>query len=283
MKFLKTKWIISLVLMMMLSACGVLSEPEEASGPIEAVPLDIEETESESSEPVQEAPKPTDEPIAEPVAAPTDVPEEEPTGYPVEALESTDAVAPEAYPVEGSAEGGLTIFEINQDASEVRFELDEDLRGNRITVVGVTNQVAGQIAVNYADLSTTQVGEIRINARTLETDNNFRNRAIQNEILDTGSFEFVTFMPTAVNDLPDSVVTGDSVQFTMVGDLTIRDVTSEVTFAVDATAVSETEFSGTASATVSLETYGLQIPSVPNVANIEEEVELYINFSAFAS
>jgi len=295
MKQFKTKSMILLAFILLLSACGVLSTPEEASGPIEAVPLEIEETKDEANALAAVATTSTEElmeePTAEAVAEPTAEPVAEPTGYPIEAPTAAPVQVPTGYPVEEPTgelaqepvSGELTIFEINQEGSEVRFELDEDLRGNRFTVVGVTNQVAGQIALNYTDLSATQVGEIRINARTLATDNNFRNRAIQNEILDTGTYEFITFVPTAVNDLPVSVAIGDAIQFTIIGDLTIRNITSEATFTVNATAVSATEFSGTATAIVTRETYGLQIPSVPNVANVEEEVELYIDFSATAS
>jgi polyisoprenoid-binding protein YceI len=123
---------------------------------------------------------------------------------------------------------------------------------------------------------------LQINARTLVTDNSFRNRAINNQILDTGTYEFITFTPTAINGLPDSVNVGDTVTFTIVGDLTIRDITTEVTFDVEAAAVSDTQISGTASTLITREAYDLVIPSVPQVANVEEEVELYIDFVANA-
>ncbi|MCP5096748.1 MAG: YceI family protein [Chloroflexi bacterium] len=242
--------IVTLIMTVMfaLAACSVLQEPEEASAPIEAVPLEVEAAETE-------------------VEAATDV--------------SAEVIVEEES--EATSNDGLTVFSISQDSSNVRFELDEDLRGSRFTVVGETSQVAGEIAVDFADLSTTQVGTIQINARTLVTDNNFRNRALNNKILETGVFEFITFTPTAVNDLPDSVAIGDAVEFSVVGDLTIRDVTTEVTFVIEATAVSDTELSGIASTVITREAYGLQIPSVPNVANVEEEVELYIDFVANAS
>lgn len=178
---------------------------------------------------------------------------------------------------------GLTVFQISSTDSQVRFQLDEDLRGSRITVVGSTNQVAGEIALDFNDLTTVEVGVIQINARTLATDNNMRNRAIQNQILDTGSYEYITFTPTAVNGLPDSISVGDSVSFTLGGELTIRDVTSPATLTVEATAVSATQIRGTASTIVTRETYGLTIPNVPNVANVEDEVELTIDFVANAS
>jgi polyisoprenoid-binding protein YceI len=149
--------------------------------------------------------------------------------------------------------------------------------------VGTTDQIAGEIALDLNNLAAAQVGVIQINARTLATDNNMRNRAISNEILDTGTYEYITFTPTAINGLPAAASVGDTVSFTMEGDLTIRDVTSPATFTVEATLVSATQISGTATATVTRETYGLTIPNVPNVANVEEEVDLTIDFVANAS
>jgi polyisoprenoid-binding protein YceI len=250
-----------------LSACGVLQEPEEASGTIEAIPLA-----TQSAGVVTTATEPaTEATVVLEAAAETTAPTDEPT-----------AEQPTAAPTEAPA-ATAAVFTIDSAASQVRFQLDEDLRGARTTVVGSTDQVAGQLSLNLADLSQTQVGVIQINARTLATDNNFRNRAIQNEILDTGQFEFITFTPTGIEGLPASVTIGQPVSFTLVGDLTIRDVTLPATFTVEATAVSETQITGTATAIVNRADFGLDIPNVPNVANVEEEVELYIDFTANAS
>ena len=254
-----------LVALMALSACGLLQEPEAASSStIEAIPLETLAAGVATSEPA------TTE-AAEATTAPAEA-----------------TIAPEATvaaPTEEAAApaGTALVFTIDQSASQVRFQLDEELRGQPTTVVGTTDQVAGQLSVNLADLSQTQVGIIQINARTLATDNNFRNRAIQNEILDTGSFEFITFTPTGIEGLPASATVGEAISFNLVGDLTIRDITLPATFTVEATAVSETQIVGTATAVVNRTDFGLQIPSVPNVANVEEQVELYIDFTANAS
>ena len=132
------------------------------------------------------------------------------------------------------------------------------------------------------DLTSTEAGVIQINARALTTDNNFRNRAIKNEILKTDDFEFITFTPTAVNGLPDSAAVGDEVMFTIDGDLTVRDIMQPVTFELTVMVVSPEQISGTATTIINREDFGLNIPSVPNVANVEEEVELYIDFVANA-
>lgn len=263
----KNIYMVLLLFMVLLTAtaCGILQEPAEPSATIEAVPLEIEESEESAA-----------------VEVPTEAAEEPP----VELDEAEETMEEEAVAEETTDEtavAGLVVYEISQGESEVRFELDEDLRGVRTTVVGMTDQVAGQIALDFSDLATAQVGEIQINARTLATDNNFRNRAIQNEILDTGDYEFISFVPTAVNGLPASAAVGEEISFTIDGDLTIRDITEPVTFSVVATAVSDSQISGTATATVLRDTYGLNIPEVPNVANVENEVDLIINFVADAS
>ena len=257
-------------------ACGLLQEPEEASGPIEAIPLEVT---AEEQQPTATA-QPEDTRAVEEYPEPqVELTEETLDPYP-EGAEATDEPA-EMEATDEPAEptgSGLVIFTISPENSQVRFELNEELRGEPKTVVGTTDQVAGQIAVDRSDLSATQVGIIQVNARTLATDNDFRNRAINNEILNTDEHEFITFTPTAINGLPDNVDIGGMVNFTIVGDLTIRDITNEATFNVEATLVSDTELVGTASTIVSRTDYNLIIPSVPNVANVEEEVELYIDF-----
>jgi len=243
------------VALIALVGYSVLRTPAAASAPIEAIPLEVE----------------TQEPPTEAVSATT------------ETTEAQDTAAPVATATEAQATDSLLVFEISPADSEVRFELDEDLRGVRTTVVGTTDQVAGQIAFDPADLASAQVGIIQINARTLATDNDFRNRAIQNQILDTGDYEYITFTPESIQGLEGSTGVGETVTFTILGDLTIRDVTQEVTFSVEATRVSEIQLAGTARATVSRGDYSLAIPSVPQVANVEEEIELILEFLAAAA
>jgi polyisoprenoid-binding protein YceI len=182
-----------------------------------------------------------------------------------------------------TAAGSLTVYQIDPSQSQARFELDEVLRGEPKTVVGATNQVAGQIALDPADLSTAQAGTITISAAGLETDNNFRNRAIRNFILQTGQYPEITFSPTAIDGLPAAAQPGESVTFTIAGDLTIRDQSRPVTFEVTAGLTGDGRLTGTASTTIQRADFNLQIPDAPGVANVEETVELYIDFVATAA
>jgi polyisoprenoid-binding protein YceI len=191
----------------------------------------------------------------------------------------------QAATLEPGAEGssGQT-FTIVPEESRVLFLLDEDLMGRRNTVIGETNQVTGNILVNFEQPSASMVGPIEINLRTLTTDNEFRNRALRTQILETNldEFEFTTFRPTAISGMPDSVQVGDTFRFTLVGDLPLRTVTQSLEWEVEVTIVSESRITGRARTTITREQYGLTIPTVQTVANVEEEVDLAIEFVAVA-
>jgi polyisoprenoid-binding protein YceI len=193
---------------------------------------------------------------------------------------AAQATAAEAQATDAPA--GIVVLEIVQAESEARFIINEILNGNPKTVVGVTNQVAAQIIVDINNPGNTQMGMIQVNARTLETDSGNRNRAIQNQILDTGDFEFITFTPTSFINFPTGGAVGDTFTFQVVGDLTIRDITQQVTFDVTVTAESDTRMRGLASATIQRGDFQLTIPSVPQVAGVDEEVIIELEFVAQA-
>lgn len=182
----------------------------------------------------------------------------------------------------GDSLSGRGLFRIDSELSEVRFIINEELFGNPKEVIGSTNQVAGDIIVNFDAPSDSQVGEIRINARTLETDDENRNRAIRNQILQSrlDEFEFTSFVPTQISGMPEAVALGETVNFEVTGDLTVRHITSPVTFDVTATLVAEDRLEGTASALVTRDVFELNIPRAPGVANVSNEVGLEIDFVA---
>jgi len=180
---------------------------------------------------------------------------------------------------EGAAPGSL-VFQIVPEKSEARFTIPEVLRGKPNTVVGKSNQVAGEIAVAPNDLAATKVGVIRIDARTLETDSAQRNRAIRNFILNTNTYEYISFTPKEIRQLGGAAEQGKTLTFQIAGDLTIRDVTRPVVFDVTAQADSTSQLSGAASTMINRSDYNLSIPSVPFVANVEEQVKLELVFVA---
>jgi polyisoprenoid-binding protein YceI len=172
-----------------------------------------------------------------------------------------------------------TLYELN-DQSTATFTIFEELRGAPVTVVGVSSIVLGQIQLDPEDLANSQIGTILINARDFTTDSGTRDRAIRGPILDTSAVEFIEFSPTAIDGLSGPVVLGTQLEFTVTGDLLIRDITNEVTFEVTSTIDDRGFLIGSAETTVLRSDYELSIPSAPGVANVADEVPLFLDFEA---
>ncbi len=136
--------------------------------------------------------------------------------------------------------------------------------------------------MDLTDLSTAKVGEILINARTLATDDDRRNQAIRNRILFTDQYEFIRFTPTRIIGLQGTAEVGKPFTFQVEGDLTIRDVTKTVVFELSITGETTDRLSGTAKAVIKRADFNLNIPDVPFVADVGEEITLEIDLVLLA-
>ena len=252
MKFVRVPLFVLLLLLtsMLLLACQA-DEPEPSAASAESAPAKEE------------------------AAAPSDAPAE------AEPAEAEPATETDTASTTAVAEG-LTTFTIVPEQSEVRFTIDEVLRGSPKTVVGATSQLNGQIFIDPVDPSRTEIGPIQIDASSFATDDDRRNGAIRRFILQSNNeaYQFITFTPTSVEGLPAAVNVGDTFELAITGDLTIRDEIRSETFVVAVTVNSETEISGSGSATILYKDYGISIPSVPFVASVEDDLLLEIDFVA---
>ncbi len=176
-----------------------------------------------------------------------------------------------------------TVYRISQDASAAEYNIFEVLNGSDKTVVGTTDQVAGDILINLTDPSQSQIGDISIDARTFATDDTRRDNSVARFILQSedDANEFITFTTTSISGLStESMNVGDTIEFTVTGDLTIAGTTKSATFTVTATLESADKLVGHAETTVLRSDYNLTIPSVPFVANVGDEVTLKLDFVA---
>lgn len=151
------------------------------------------------------------------------------------------------------------------EGSEVRFLVDEELRGTPVTVVGVNTSVTGTFLVDTTDPARTDGGRVTIVAADFVTDEDRRNGALDRFILDVDAHPLITF---------DIVSLSES---RVVGVLTIREVAHEVTFDV-ALEGDGTGYVLSGSAVVDRTAWGITIPSVPFVANVSEDVTLEFDF-----
>ncbi len=275
-----------LVVSIMALATSSCASPEDAQDPANVSP----NIEAPATEPAS-AVDPTVSPSIEVVE--TDVPSQEgeneaesseESGNEAESSEESGNVA-ESSEVDQENVAQPITFEITSDGTEARFVIEEVLLGSKKIVTGTTSDVTGGILVTPSDPSATEFEPITINARDLTTDSSRRNRAIQRQILLTArdEYQYITFEPTAIEGLPDTISVGDSLEFSLTGNLTILDTTRVETFLVELEVISEAELQGLASLTVLHADFGLTIPNVPIVASVEDEVRLELEFTAKAN
>jgi len=167
---------------------------------------------------------------------------------------------------------GETLYRVSQEDSKIEFTIDELLRGEPFTVVGATNQVAGDVIVGETENGTNlEIGTITINARTFRTDSSQRDGAISRFILNTDNpdNEFITLAPTGVSGVPERIEEGVPYSLEITGDLTISGITKPAVF--DATLIrTGSEVSATISATLLRSDFSLVIPDIPFVAEVPD-------------
>ncbi len=259
----------ALLAAILLAACGgsdaPTAEPEEAPAAADTATAEPQPDPTATS-----APEPTAAPEPEPTDTPQ--PEAEPaaTAQPQQEAESESADMPAVSQT----------FTIVAEESEARFSIDELLLGQPKTVIGTTNALSGELTVDAANPAASVIGPIQIDAGTLITDDNRRNGAIRRFILQTNQYQFITFNATELIGLPETVDIGDEIDFEIMGDLTVREVTNPVLFIVSLQVVSDSEIRGSAATIVVRDDFNLTIPQVPSVANVGEEFIVEFDFVA---
>jgi len=176
------------------------------------------------------------------------------------------------------------LFRIDPMASSALFSVFETFPLG--TAVGRTNQIAGDVIVDFNNPQNSQIGTIRINLRTLATGDFDRDSSIRCCVLLTSrpEYEFTDFVPTTITGLPEQVEIGQTVPFQVIGNMTIRGNTRSVTFDVSLTLTSTEEIRGFASSTVNRSDFGILNDSENgfDYHGVEEEISLEFSFVARA-
>jgi polyisoprenoid-binding protein YceI len=144
---------------------------------------------------------------------------------------------------------------------------------------GETPDVAGSIAIDADGVVVTDGSRIAVQAATLRTDSNRRDGYVRNRTLETDTYPEIVFQPTAIDGLPVPLADASGpVEFTITGDLTIKDQTREVTWDAMADFPGDGTVSGTASIVFTFERFGMDKPRVAIVVSVEDEILLELDF-----
>jgi polyisoprenoid-binding protein YceI len=147
-------------------------------------------------------------------------------------------------------------------------------------VVGSTQNIEGQLQLNFADLSVLPgTNRFTVNLSTLSTDQSRRDNWIRENGPKFNQYPLAEFEATGAADTPTSYTEGEEVQFKMLGDLTIREVTQPVTFDVTATLDGDTA-TGVATADLRMTDFGIEPPNFANTLTVADEFSVEVEFTA---
>ena len=172
-----------------------------------------------------------------------------------------------------------TTYTIVSEASEARYRAQEELATIGATeAVGRTQAIIGQILFDEADLPLA-CSRFDVDMRTLQSDQARRDNYLYDNTLETGAFPLATFVLTEVQGLPGTLPEGEATTFTMIGNLTVKDVTRLVAWETTVTRAGDT-LSGTATTEFDMPEYEIEPPIVGPVVAIDETVDLEVDITA---
>jgi polyisoprenoid-binding protein YceI len=107
------------------------------------------------------------------------------------------------------------------------------------------------------------------------------DKAIRENWLESDAHPIATFVPTKIEGIPAVGEEGKEYALKITGDMTIREITKEVTF--DATVnVAGNELSGMATSTLLMSDFGVGPINIIGILKTEDEVKLTFNLIARA-
>lgn len=161
------------------------------------------------------------------------------------------------------------VYGVVAEKSSAQFSIYELLRGKPFTVVGKTQAVTGSMELDLENLAASRLGVVRINARTLKTDSENRDRATARFILESEKpeNEFIDFVM-------ESIVENGTSSVSIAGNLTIRGVAKPAIFKGTLTEEKDGSARIVARAEVKRSDYGLTIPDISFVAEVADAVTL---------
>ncbi|HSD82946.1 MAG TPA: YceI family protein, partial [Anaerolineae bacterium] len=217
-------------------------------------------------------------PIAPTIAAPIQAAKPTPTSAAPGAADQPATPAQSSTAM--SATGSATVYQIDPNQSEARYEVGETFfQGNRFNLaVGRTKGIAGEVLVDFANPANSQIGTIVIDISQFKSDEGRRDNFIRNNFLQSAQYPQATFKPTKIEGLPASVKPGDSLTLKVTGELTVKETTKAVTFDVTLKA-DQDKVTGTATTEVLLSDFGVG-PIQLAMLQTEDKAKLAFEFVA---
>ncbi len=213
---------------------------------------------------------------------------------PTEAVAETPVEIPatDAATGEGSLPTGQVVYVIVPEESSASYMVNEEFFGLALgkygipeglsDTVGTTSAIEGQFELNWDDLSAP-LGEntFTVDLSTLESNQGLRDSWIRENGPEFGTYPKATFVAETLEGAPTSYTPGEEVSFSLVGNLTIREITQPTTFDITAK-LQDGTVTGTGSAALKMTDFGITPPDFANTLTVQDDFEVTIEFTARA-
>jgi polyisoprenoid-binding protein YceI len=193
---------------------------------------------------------------------------------------ATPHVEPTVTPVAASSEGNRLVISFSPE-TEARYRVKEQLARLNLPndAVGVTNAVTGVVTFDVEGKVVPKDSKITIDASALKSDEDRRDNRVRKDILQTNQFPTIDFVIKKTPGLTWPLLGSGEGLFELVGDLTIRDVTKEVTWSVGATFISD-RIRGLAETSFTFDDFEISKPTGMFILSVEDLIRLELAFVA---
>lgn len=170
------------------------------------------------------------------------------------------------------AEGTKASYRVREQLAGISFPDD---------AVGSTGAISGSLVMAPDGSFSSPQSKLRIDLRTLKSDQSMRDGYVQNRTLETDKYPFAEFAPRQIQGLPSPLPAPERASaqagFELVGDLTVHGVTKEVTLTGYAT-LSRDLVAGRAETEFTFATFGLSKPQLARLLSVDDKIQLEIDF-----
>jgi polyisoprenoid-binding protein YceI len=188
------------------------------------------------------------------------------------ALETDPPTGESAVQLVGSLEGA---WQVRQRDSFLGYRITEQysrLYGTT-EAVGRTNELEGTLVVADGEVVELEVGA---DLRTLESDQDNRDRVIRRRYLESERFPRARFVLTEPFRLDALRSPGETFSAAADGELTVRDVTRSVTFPVEAQLRGDV-VQVVGSLAIQLSSFEVEAPDIPGYVSVEDDAAIEVN------
>ncbi len=197
-------------------------------------------------------------------------------------VEVSDGLAECADSELGALPEGLeadAVYTIVPEESAARYRVQEELAEvGQTEAVGETQAIIGQLAFD-ADGLPLACSRFDVDLRTLKSDQAKRDNYLYNNTLEAEKYPLATFVLRGVEGLDAPIADGEEKTLTLIGDLTLRDVTKLVAWEATVKREGDT-LTGAAVTEFEMPEFSIEPPSVPVVLSLDETIRLEFDVTA---